>query len=170
MTTPAHVALVMFGLVALSGCFTETVDATTFVLDYHLYDLGEEARLAPPGEHCGTASLHDDAVEVYESPFERIRGADAYLFVDPRWTGSWDNTGDEPYLAALPGEIVSPDVEETMAEFGLRDGTITVDGTAVSLPHDWTTTAEDGTWRFEGSLREGPGPVRVVSDPRYGCD
>lgn len=153
-------------VLALAGC-SEAVhlggdpdDPVTLVLEFTLYGEGESS----PGPHCGTARIQDDTA-VVERDEPALDGKRPLLVVLPHLSGGWASLGSEGYAKSLPADVRTgiPDEAQPIVRIGWLNGTATVAGTAVALPHHFESRDTDGEWTANGTLREGPSRIRTFT-------
>lgn len=171
MARPLVPCLLSLSLVlAFTGCLGGTADADVLVLEYtleSLWDPSEGSRTAA-GNECAEAWVDGDTLTVQEQHHGRV-GGDRFLFVDPTFEGDWATLGEAPWVVGLPATLdaETPDGEGkwTIIDHDGNDAT-RVDGEVVTLPHEWSVTAPDGSWRIDAVLDDGPSRYRVVDDVR----
>lgn len=149
-------------LLLLAGCIGE---GPSLYLTYTLSNLGSNDREASPGPHCGTARVEGAKAVVERSAYNRLGDRRPFLIVEPDLGDGqyyFVTTGSEGYPMALPAEI-HPNIGGEGAPISIideDDGTVTVDGKPVKLPHSWTRE-QTGNWRAEFQLVEGPSRVEL---------
>lgn len=160
----------LLSAVLMTGCVNVVpVDGPVFILEYTLRQQGDDAEVvANPGEHCGTARVRGDHVEVASHTWDEIGRPGQFVVVDPELEGSWATLGHEPFPLALPTEV-RPGVEgddEVIATLEWRSDNagnegLWVDGRAVTLPYAFTHNSRSGQWDAVALITQGPDTVQT---------
>lgn len=168
-------ALLLVCLVALAGCANDqeapgdadptVAEPDAFVLAYRIVELEDESRSAEPGHHCGDAARTGDELTIWLWP-EEEQPDGPWLAIFPTLPDGWHaSIGEQPFKTSFPA-TVDPRVQDDPTILGELEwqgqdsnGTLRLDGQAVSLPHSWSVTG-DG-WRADAELSAWDKPVRV---------
>lgn len=173
--------LALFIAALLSGCLMEpeVEGAEVFVLEYAIIDLegDPEGKTAEPGFHCQDVQKDDGKITIGLWPDED-QGDAPFLAIFPELPENWASTSSgQPTKTTFPA-TVDPRVEEDPTLVGElewepmedgENGTMRLDGDAVSLPHSWSVSNEDGSWRADATLVAWRGPVEYDRYSGY-CD
>lgn len=143
-------------------------EAEAFVLDLLIVDLGRsDEKTANPGAHCGTAQRQGSTLTIWLWPDEQAPDG-PWLAVFPEMPDDWHATlGNSPYKARFPAtpdpEVQGDDTTlgELVWEPQGQEGTMRLEGKAVALPHSWSVTGEDGSWRADATLEAWDGTVKI---------
>lgn len=157
----------------LAGCVMpgEGIEAHVFILTYTLRDMtdGSEGRLANPGEHCETARVKSNHIEISQYAWDAIGRPAQLVVVDPSLQGNWVTTGHEAFPLALPA-AVSPRVaaadDEPIVTLEWRSDNagnegLWIDGQDIALPFAFTYNSFDQSWDAVSVIKRGPSEVRI---------
>lgn len=158
--------VLLLSLTVSAGCLDNIpAPADILVLEYTLTSVGrEETREVAGGAHCATVWFGGSVATLTRWQYDALDGTDRFLIVDPSFAGRWSMIGNEPYAAPFPAEIAAVKGGPNWTTIDLSSQGPRVADEVVSLPHEWQVVADDGSWRVDARLYDGPAHRRVVAD------